>query len=172
VSTEKQVATSHAGLHRDEETVRELICILRRHILEANDVPSLDDCPTVAPDCFIPGFIEPDCGLICPDEFELCPDEMPWCPDSLDMCPAEAEICPEQFEWCPEQILEGPCWDIDASLECDEDTSDDARHALAPDAAVVDASTTAEPLSDVEAPAQQQHGKPATPDVPWQGPEL
>jgi hypothetical protein len=126
----------------------------------------------VAPDCFIPGFIEPDCGLICPDEFELCPDEMPWCPDSLDMCPAETEICPEPFEWCPEQILEGPCWDIDASLECDEDTSDDARHALAPDAAVVDASTTAEPPSDVEAPAQQQHGKPATPDVPWQGPEL
>lgn len=46
VSTEKQVHANRCKLHRSDETTKELVCILTRHILEANDVPSLDgyDC--------------------------------------------------------------------------------------------------------------------------------
>lgn len=40
VSTEKQISTSHANLHETDEAVQELACILRRHVLEAHDVPT------------------------------------------------------------------------------------------------------------------------------------
>ncbi len=63
VSTEKTVHSSHVGLHSNEEALQELMCILRRHILEANDEPGVADSECVTPDSVMPEQVEP-----CPPE--------------------------------------------------------------------------------------------------------
>ena len=63
VSTEKTVHSSHVGLHSNEDALKELMCILRRHILEANDEPGVADSECVTPDSVMPEQVEP-----CPPE--------------------------------------------------------------------------------------------------------
>ncbi|MFO7902613.1 MAG: alpha/beta hydrolase [Pirellulaceae bacterium] len=50
VSTEKQVPSHHGNLHETDEAIKELACILRRHILEANDVPPAEMHDANSPD--------------------------------------------------------------------------------------------------------------------------
>ncbi len=50
VSTEKRVHTTHGGLHENDESIQEIMCILRRHILEANDEPCTDESQSVMPE--------------------------------------------------------------------------------------------------------------------------
>ncbi len=77
VSTEKRIHTNHGGLHERDEAMKEIECILRRHILEANDVPSVDGYEFAVPETVIPGGMLPDCEETCPDT--VCPDLE--CPD-------------------------------------------------------------------------------------------
>ncbi|MFW6169495.1 MAG: hypothetical protein ACODAD_03325 [Planctomycetota bacterium] len=50
VSTEKQIPTHHGNLHETDEAFNELACILRRHVLEANDIPSTQTQEATDPD--------------------------------------------------------------------------------------------------------------------------
>ncbi len=90
VSTEKQIHTTHGGLHERDEAIRELACILQRHIWEANDLPSVDGYEFAVPEQ-PPVYVVPD-TVVCPDECfpeDLCPELM--CPE--DLCPEI--LCPE-----------------------------------------------------------------------------
>ncbi len=89
VSTEKRVHATHTALHEDDAAMKELLCIIRRHILEANDVPSIDGYEFAAPelDCpqweDLPGTQDPclvdpclvDPCLIVPDSADPCPPD-------------------------------------------------------------------------------------------------
>jgi pimeloyl-ACP methyl ester carboxylesterase len=71
VSTEKRIHANHTRLHQDLESIREMRCILRRHLLEADDQPLGDPCEDVTPDGGESDFSEP-----CPPEawIEECAD--------------------------------------------------------------------------------------------------
>ncbi len=94
VSTEKRIHTTHGGLHERDEAMKEIECILRRHIMEANDVPSVDGYEFAVPETVIPGGMLPNCEDVCPDL--ECPEIV--CPDLA--CP-EIE-CPDGL-W-PEEL--------------------------------------------------------------------
>ena len=47
---ETRVHTTHEGLHENDESIQEVMCILQRHILEANDEPCTDESEIVMPE--------------------------------------------------------------------------------------------------------------------------
>jgi len=129
VSTEKQIRTTHGGLHEKDEAVQELQCILRRHILEANDVPSVDGYEIAEPPCEPPVFVVPDCQTIrsdascleklLPNIFspQLTGPEL-ICPELI--CPEL--ICPDAS--CPEPMCPGgPSADTSEMLPARETTT-------------------------------------------------
>ncbi len=101
VTTERQVLTTHGGLHESEESVEELICILRRHIAEANDVPSVDGYEFAVPEFECPDSILPEIEQPCPAEGQNDP-----CLDDFLFDPCEmAPPCPEQSVLAPHSVL-------------------------------------------------------------------
>jgi hypothetical protein len=87
VSTEKRVHTTHGGLHEDQEALREIKCLLQRHLLELNDPPMSGEL-----ECPPSEFVVPEGEYPCPDEPQysdesLCPDETLWedCADELQL---------------------------------------------------------------------------------------
>lgn len=100
VSTERQIHTTHGGLHETDEAIEELLCILQRHILEANDVPSVDGYEFAVPEYELPGYVMPEHEWICPED--PCLEQ--WCPEIV--CPDE--LCPE--EDCPEEDCPEDCY--------------------------------------------------------------
>jgi pimeloyl-ACP methyl ester carboxylesterase len=87
VSTEKRVHTTHGGLHEDQDALREIKCLLQRHLLELNDPPMSGEI-----DCPPSEFVVPEGEYPCPDEPQyseesLCPDETLWedCADELQL---------------------------------------------------------------------------------------
>jgi pimeloyl-ACP methyl ester carboxylesterase len=109
VSTEKRVHATHMSLYKDEESIQEILCILQRHILEANDEPCADESEAVMPDCIEAEIAEPCPSLAVPDE---CAETTP----AIDPC-ADAErmllkpsLAPDSTEDSPRAPLdlEGP----------------------------------------------------------------
>jgi pimeloyl-ACP methyl ester carboxylesterase len=98
VSTEKRVHTSHGGLHENDESIKELVCILRRHVLEADDPPGISVPEHIVPECVVPEFgipesIMPECETPepCPTEAEMgdpCLDEL----KVTDPCRIESSV--------------------------------------------------------------------------------
>ena len=56
------------GLYRNEESIREVLCILQRHILEANDEPCTDEMEMGVPECVETAPSEPCLTLAAPDD--------------------------------------------------------------------------------------------------------
>jgi pimeloyl-ACP methyl ester carboxylesterase len=85
VSTEKRVHATHPDLHKNEDSIQELKCILRRHILEANDEPGVDESECVTPDSVMPEQIDP-----CPPEglLDECPDDV----ETADPCDENSSV--------------------------------------------------------------------------------
>ena len=101
VSTEKRVHTTHRGLHQDDESLQEIMCILQRHILEANDQPCTDESETVMPECIESELTDPCPTLAVPDEcFEV--------PAMADPCNDETTTYLRADEAESTLILEGP----------------------------------------------------------------
>jgi len=101
VSSEKQIHTTHGGLHETDEAIRELECILKRHIWEANDVPTIDGYEIAVPQYETPVFVMPQCPEVCPEnpcQDIPCP-EIP-CPPEMDSGPIGVENAP-LFEALP-----------------------------------------------------------------------
>ncbi len=59
VSTEKRIHATHTALHRDLESIREMRCIMRRHLLEADDQPMDGACEDVTSDGGEPSIATP-----------------------------------------------------------------------------------------------------------------
>jgi pimeloyl-ACP methyl ester carboxylesterase len=101
VSTEKRVDTTHRGLHEDNEALAEIMCILQRHILEANDEPCVDESQTVVPECMEPEWTDPCATLAVPDD---CVEV----PTLADPCQDQSTLYLPVEESEGAIILEGP----------------------------------------------------------------
>ncbi|NLX54531.1 MAG: hypothetical protein GXY58_05415 [Planctomycetaceae bacterium] len=108
VSTERRIHTSHRGLHQSDEAIEEILCILRRHILEANDEPCADEhgTETEIPECSEFEFVDP-----CPPE--TVPDACVELLDTTDPCPDTCVELLDTTDLCPDADhmllkLEGP----------------------------------------------------------------
>lgn len=66
VSTEKRVHTTHGGLHKNHESLREILCILQRHLLEANEEPCEEQAAPTIPECTEFELAEPCPELVGP----------------------------------------------------------------------------------------------------------
>ncbi len=99
VTTEKQVHTTHSGLHESDEAIEELLCILRRHILEANDVPSVDGYELAVPEYECPEFVVPEIQQPCPTDAGLDP-----CLEDFLLDPCQtSQQSPEQSVLAPHE---------------------------------------------------------------------
>ncbi|MHB8972841.1 MAG: esterase/lipase family protein [Pirellulaceae bacterium] len=114
VSTEKRVHATHPGLHANEDALQELTCILRRHILEANDEPGVGES-----ECGTPGSVMPDQLDSCPPEALL--DECQENVETADPCDDHARVsmpigsaettqlkAPATWVLAPEEFLGAP----------------------------------------------------------------
>jgi pimeloyl-ACP methyl ester carboxylesterase len=85
VSTEKRVHTTHGGLYKDDDSVQEILCILQRHILEANDEPCTDESGRAIPEGAEPEQSEPCPTLAVPDACVEVPETTDPCDDESSM---------------------------------------------------------------------------------------
>ncbi len=99
VSTEKQVHATHRGLHESDESIREILCILRRHVLEACEEPCDDTQQAVLPDCGPLELADPCPILVVPDACVGMPALVDPCEDLPTLClPAEEPDCTIMLE--------------------------------------------------------------------------
>ena len=168
VSTEKQIHTTHGGLHEADEAIKELECILRRHILEANDVPSVDGYEIAVPQYVIPTVVMPECEDVCPDE--LCPDEL--CPDFI--CPPIT--CPPLTDPCLTGAEHGPLLQALPSRDSQASAADRQQSVLRPPGVSPDPTPGLGPNSfpaEFESTADQPRpGGWVTPEPEIPGPEF